>query len=92
MVERAQDEGIRLGWGPFLRNVACTGNVVRDCPTGLAVSVVEGVGPTLIASNLFIGATSGAIVGARWYEVATGDLVRDASAWEHLTITGNAVG
>ncbi|WP_372425282.1 TIGR03808 family TAT-translocated repetitive protein [Salinarimonas chemoclinalis] len=93
VVDGVPDEGLRLGWGPYLRNVAATGNVLRDCGVGIVVSVVEGAGPVLIASNLISGARRGAILGHRWDETATGDLAREgADAWAHLTITGNAVG
>lgn len=91
VIEGVPDEGIRLGWGPYLRNVSVTGNVIRRCGMGMAVSVVEGVGAVLITGNLVVDAERGAIVGHRWHEAVTGDLAADASAWAHLTITGNAV-
>lgn len=91
VVEGTPDHGIRAGWGPYLRDVAITGNVVRECGFGIGVSVVEGVGATLIATNLISGARRGAIVGERWRETVSDDLVRDAARFPHLTITGNAV-
>ncbi|GGK22230.1 TIGR03808 family TAT-translocated repetitive protein [Salinarimonas ramus] len=93
VIDGVPDEGLRLGWGPYLRNVAATGNVLRECGVGIVVSVVEGVGPVLIASNLITGARRAAILGHRWDETATGDLAREgADAWAHLTIASNAVG
>ena len=82
--------GLQLGWGPYLRDVTATGNVIRRTKIGIAVSVVEGAGPAVISDNLISGAEQGAILGMRWAEVATGELVgwrRDAPAG--LSVSGN---
>ena len=44
--------GLQLGWGPYLRDVTATGNVIRRTKIGIAVSVVEGAGPAVISDNL----------------------------------------
>ncbi|WP_349368186.1 TIGR03808 family TAT-translocated repetitive protein [Salinarimonas sp.] len=90
VIENAPDQGIRVGWGPYLRDVAVTGNVVRECGIGIGVSVAEGAGPALVASNLITGARRGGIVGMRWRDVVA-DLSREAARFPHLTVTGNAV-
>ena len=85
--------GLQLGWGPHLRDVTATGNVIRRTRVGIAVSVVEGGGPALISQNLITGATEAAILGMRWDEAATGDLAKDASeAPEWISVAGNVVG
>ncbi len=33
---------MQLGWGPYLRNLVVTGNVIRKAPVGCAVSVADG--------------------------------------------------
>ena len=81
--------GLQLGWGPYLRDVTATGNVVRRTKIGIAVSVVEGAGPALIANNLIDAATAGAILGMRWADVATGELI-DGEAPPGVTIEGNS--
>lgn len=87
VIEDAARIGLALGWGPYMRDITATGNVVRNSDTGISVSVVEGAGPALIANNLVTGARSGDIVGMRWSEVATGDLAKDgAAAYPHLTL------
>lgn len=91
VVEGTPDHGIRAGWGPYLRDVAITGNVVRDCGFGIGVSVVEGAGAVLIAMNLISGARRGALVGERWRERVSDDLVRDAGRYPNLTVAGNAI-
>ena len=81
--------GLNLGWGPHLRDVTATGNIIRGGRIGIAVSVVEGGGPAIIADNLISGAESG-IVGMRWEEVATTDLAgAGADAFPQLTIERN---
>ena len=40
VIENAPYAGIRLGFGPYLRNVTAVGNVIRDAGYGIAVSVV----------------------------------------------------
>jgi uncharacterized secreted repeat protein (TIGR03808 family) len=83
--------GLSLGWGPYLRDVSATGNVVRDTDIGIAVSVVEGGGPALVAGNLISGARQGAIVGTRWEEIAVEDLATNANEFPQLEIEGNRV-
>jgi uncharacterized secreted repeat protein (TIGR03808 family) len=90
VIENAQTAGIRAGWGPYLRNVAVTGNVLRRCGIGVAVSVVNGAGPALIASNLFADVPGGAIVGMKWTKAVTGDLAKSGAAhYPQLTIANN---
>lgn len=73
VIERAPRFGIMLGWGPFLRDVVATGNVIREAGEGIAVSVAEGAGSAVVANNVVSGARR-AVVGYRWAEAATGDL------------------
>ncbi|MCY0094319.1 TIGR03808 family TAT-translocated repetitive protein [Hoeflea sp. J2-29] len=92
VIEGAPKWGVLMGWGPFLRAVNFTGNTVRDCGAGVAVSVVEGAGAALISGNMFDATPGGAIVGCRWNEVVTGDLASDgAGRFPHLTLERNAV-
>ena len=81
-----------LGWGPYLRDVAATGNVIRGSAVGVAVSVVEGAGAAMISDNLISGADKGAIVGMRWSKPASGDLaLSGAEDFPNVTITRNRV-
>jgi uncharacterized secreted repeat protein (TIGR03808 family) len=82
--------GLQLGWGPYLRDLTVTGNVIRRSRIGIGVSVVEGAGAAVIANNVISGAAHGAILGMRWEEPVTTDLADSgAQAWSHLTIAGN---
>ncbi len=90
VVENAPSFGINIGWGPYLRNVTATGNVVRNAGTGIAVTVVEGAGSAVITDNIIDGARNGAIVGHRWLEAVTGDLASGGNGgFAHLTIERN---
>jgi len=90
VVEDAPHAGIAIGYGPYLRDVAATGNVLRDCAIGFIVSVVDGTGRAQIANNLISGARDGAIVGYRWQERATGDLIEDqARGHPRIALAGN---
>jgi uncharacterized secreted repeat protein (TIGR03808 family) len=92
VIEGAPTYGMLLGWGPFLRNVTATGNIIRQSPTGIAVSVVEGAGSAVIADNVISEAERGAVVGHRWAAPVTGDLARGGDAgFAHLTVERNRV-
>jgi uncharacterized secreted repeat protein (TIGR03808 family) len=92
VVENAPYGGLAFGFGPYLRNVTATGNIVRNAGVGCVVTVVEGAGDVIIANNVFQGAKRGAIIGYRWREASTGDLTKGgAERFAHLTIEGNRV-
>ncbi len=93
VVEGAPRYGMMLGWGEYLRNVTATGNVLRGCPIGMAVTVVEDTGPTLISDNIFSAVPDGAVIGFRWTEAVTGDLAAsEAEALPQLRVERNMVG
>ena len=92
VIEGAALAAMRAGWGPYLRNVAITGNVMRQCGVGVEVSVVKGTGQALIADNVFDDVPGGAVVGMEWRKQMTGDLTKNgAGAYPQLTITNNRV-
>jgi len=92
VIERAPRAGISAGWGQYLRNVAITGNLVREAGFGVAVSVVAGAGVAVISNNLFAGTARGAIVGMEWKKPVTGDLaLSGAERYPQLKISGNQV-
>lgn len=92
VIESAPFWGLALGFGPYLRNVTATGNIVRQAGTGCAVSVADGAGSAVIANNIFQAVQRGAIIGYRWSDASTGDLAKEgAERFAHLTIEGNRV-
>jgi uncharacterized secreted repeat protein (TIGR03808 family) len=92
VVENAAHTGIAAGWGPYLRDVAISTNIVRSADYGITVSVAAGAGASVIADNLISGARLGAIVGMEWQKPVTGDLATDGAArYAQLSISGNRV-
>ena len=92
MIENAPLYGMKIGWGPYMRNVVATGNVIRKAGTGIAVTVVEDAGSAVISDNVISETPKGAIVGYRWSDAVTGDLAREGSAgYAHLTVERNHV-
>jgi uncharacterized secreted repeat protein (TIGR03808 family) len=89
VIENAPSVGIEAGWGPYLRDVSVTGNIVRQAGYGITVSVVAGAGTALIANNLISGTKRGAIVGMEWSKAVTGDLIAGSSQYSQLVINGN---
>ena len=63
VIENAPLYGINLGWGPYLRNVTASGNVIRNCGEGIAVTVADGAGAAVITGNVIEGAKRGASWG-----------------------------
>lgn len=92
LIENAEGYGLCLGWGPYLRDVVVSNNVIRKADTGIAVTVVEGAGNAIISENIISGFTKGAIIGHRWKQPVTGDLGGGTGSPEHLSIERNVVG
>ena len=44
VIENAPSYGIIAGWGKYLRDVAITGNVVRNADVGIGLSLTPGAG------------------------------------------------
>lgn len=89
VVENIARFGMLIGWGPYLRNVVVNGNIVRDAQTGMAVSVVEEAGQAIITNNMFERVPKGAVIGYRWHDAATGDLLDGRNLPANVTVSGN---
>ena len=92
VIEGAPWVGILVGWGASLRDVAVQGNVVRDAPIGIGVSVVEGAGGAVIADNVISGAGRGAALGMKFDEPVTEDWARGGVAPAQVKVSGNQAG
>lgn len=92
VIENAPAFGIVAGWGKYLRDVALTGNVVRNTAIGIGISVAPGAGTALVNANLISGATRAAIAGLDHATPVTGDLSRGAtSGFRQIVLGQNAV-
>jgi uncharacterized secreted repeat protein (TIGR03808 family) len=74
VIENAPSFGIVAGWGEYLRDVAITGNVIRNAFAGIGVSVAAGAGTALVANNMISETPRGAVVGLDHARPITPDL------------------
>ncbi|WP_051928934.1 TIGR03808 family TAT-translocated repetitive protein [Thermopetrobacter sp. TC1] len=91
-IEVVSGIGIALGWGPYMRNVVASANVIRRCGVGIGVSAVRDAGNAVITSNVIAGARAGAIIGYDHDKPITGDLSRSgARVPGNITLANNRV-
>jgi uncharacterized secreted repeat protein (TIGR03808 family) len=92
VIENAPSFGIVAGWGKYLRDVAITGNVIRNAFVGVGISVIPGAGTALVNNNIISETPRGAIVGLDHANPITPDLAReDAPRFAQVTVGTNAV-
>jgi uncharacterized secreted repeat protein (TIGR03808 family) len=90
VVENCAYAGMKLGFGPYLRDVTASANTIRRSPYGILVSVVPGAGRAAITGNRIEDATRGAIVGMEWHKAASGDLaIGGAERYPQLRLSDN---
>jgi uncharacterized secreted repeat protein (TIGR03808 family) len=91
VIEGAPRWGMQIGWGPYLRNVVVSGNVVRKAPVGCAVSVADGAGTAVITDNVFQETAEGGVLGFQWEKKVSGELAGGGSRYAQLTVERNRV-
>ncbi len=92
VIENVPTRAMEIGYGPYLRDVIVSDNIMRGAGVGIAVSVVPGAGTALIANNLIADAKQGAVVGMEWEKTVTGDMTKDGvGKYAHVTLSGNRV-
>jgi uncharacterized secreted repeat protein (TIGR03808 family) len=92
VIENAPSFGIVAGWGKYLRDVAITGNVIRQAFAGIGVSVVPGAGTALVNNNMISDTPRGAVVGLDHARAITTDLSAEgAQRYAQVVVGGNAV-
>ncbi|MGB8819168.1 MAG: TIGR03808 family TAT-translocated repetitive protein [Rhizobiaceae bacterium] len=90
-IDGAPNIGIALGWGPYLRNVSVTGNVIRQAGEGIAVSVTDGAGKAVITGNVFDQIATGAIFGRDHLKIVSDDMAKHGNqGFANVTVEGNA--
>src|ERR1700716_267627 len=92
VIENAPSFGIIAGWGKYLRDVAISGNVIRNASIGIGVSVAPGAGAALVNNNVISGTSRGAVVGLDHARPVTSDLVAEgAQRFAQVVMGTNAV-
>ena len=92
VVENAPSFGIVAGWGKYLRDVAISGNVIRNAFAGIGVSVASGAGTALINNNVISQTPRGAVVGLDHTRPITADLASEgAERYAQVVIGTNVV-
>jgi uncharacterized secreted repeat protein (TIGR03808 family) len=91
VIENAPSFGIVAGWGKYLRDVAITGNVIRNAFVGVGVSVTPGAGTALVDSNVISEAPRGEVVGLDHARPITPDLsIEGAPRFAQVVMRTNA--
>ena len=92
VIENAPSFGIVAGWGKYLRDVAISGNVIRNAFVGVGVSVAPGAGTALVNNNMISETPRGAVVGLDHARPITPDLSAEgAQRFAQVVIGTNAV-
>jgi uncharacterized secreted repeat protein (TIGR03808 family) len=92
VIENAPSFGIMAGWGKYLRDVAISGNVIRNAFVGVGVSVVPGAGTALVNNNMISETPRGAVVGLDHARPITPDLSTEgAQRFAQVVLGTNAV-
>jgi uncharacterized secreted repeat protein (TIGR03808 family) len=88
VIDKAENFGIRLGWGPYGQNLVANNNLIMTCERGIDFSTLA-PGPYIISNNMIKGAKAGAIMGMDYDKPVTADLaLAGAKAPENVTIMG----
>jgi len=91
-IDTVPGAGIVAGFGPYVRNVVVSNNLITNAMIGIGVSVVQeqSPGPVRVTGNMISGAQQG-IVGMEWQKVVSDDLAKDASRYPNITVSDNTI-
>ena len=92
VIEAVPGPGILAGWGPFLRNVLVSGNIVRNAEVGIAASVAPDAGMAQITNNTISGSKRADLAAMAWTEFKSEDLAADAANFPNVSVSGNVIG
>ncbi len=88
-IESAPTAGIIIGWGFHMRDVAATGNLIRQSRYGILMSSSSSAGACFIATNMIAGASDGAIRAHDKGRVHGPDLAERDDRSGRVAIMGN---
>ena len=91
VIEDAEATGIAIGWGPYMRNVVATGNVVRSANVGIGITSNPSAGSCLVTGNMISGAKRGGIRAFDHTGLIGADLALEETQTARVRISGNMV-
>ncbi|MEQ8823586.1 MAG: TIGR03808 family TAT-translocated repetitive protein [Filomicrobium sp.] len=89
VIENVESRGVLIGWGPYMREVLATGNVVRTAKIGIAITTDPAAGSCLVSNNMISGAKVGAIRGMQHGNIIGSELSDQETKTARVRITGN---
>ncbi len=93
-IENVPGIGILAGYGPYVRNIIVSDNVLSQVQTGIATSVVQDpkAGAVRISGNIIGAGAANGIVGMEWDKVVAADLTRPGGTYPNVVVVDNTVG
>jgi uncharacterized secreted repeat protein (TIGR03808 family) len=91
VIENVPGFAISAGWGPYLRNISITDNLIRAVDNGFYVSVADGAGAVQIKDNLLHEVRNDIYVAAKWDDVVETDSARITERYPLISIADNMV-
>jgi len=89
VIENVPGTGIAAGWGPYMRNITITDNLIREIDYGVYVSLAEGIGAAQVKDNQINAARIAPIVGGRWDDLVEMDLQKSADKYPLIEVSSN---
>jgi putative cofactor-binding repeat protein len=89
VIEGAEATGLLIGWGPYMREVIASGNIIHGADIGIGVASDPKAGACLITDNMISGTKRGAIRGMDHHKLVGGDLALEDTKTARVRITGN---
>lgn len=89
VIEEAEATGLSIGWGPYMRQVIATANIIRSCDVGIGVTADERAGACLVNGNMISGAKRGAIRRFDHDRLIGSELVLQETVTGRVRLSGN---
>ncbi|MCH9807908.1 MAG: TIGR03808 family TAT-translocated repetitive protein [Alphaproteobacteria bacterium] len=89
VIENAETTGVMIGWGPYMREVIASGNIIHGADIGIGIASDPTAGACLITDNMISGTKRGAIRGMDHNKLVGPDLALEDTKTARVRITGN---
>lgn len=85
VIDGVPGTAIAAGWGPYLRNVVISDNVVTNSRIGVAISVAEGAGAVTLGTNR-LDTSEHQVTGMLWDQLAEPDLLSAIAKYPQIMV------